>query len=418
MLNTLRNAWKIPDLRNKMVFTLLMLLVFRAGTFISVPGMDIEAIKNLVGTGGLLGFFDVISGGAFNNFSIFTMSISPYINASIIMQLLTIAIPSLEALSKEGEDGRRKIAQYVRYATVVLALIQAIAISFGLRYYLVERNLWTYAIVALSLTAGTAFLMWLGELINDKGIGNGISLLIFTGIISRIPGGINSLYTSYLSKSVNILTLTIFLIAALAIIMAIIYIQEGQRKIPVQYAKRVVGRKMYGGQSTHIPLKVNQAGVMPVIFAMSLISFPTQIASFFPNSGFYIFMTRYFDWGTIGHSLLYAILIIGFTFFYTAISFNPIEVSNNIKKYGGFIPGIRPGKPTADFIMKSLNKVTLVGAIFLAVIAIVPILLLKVINIPVYFGSTSLLIVVGVAMDTVKQIEAQMIMRNYQGFLK
>ncbi len=418
MLNTLRNAWKIPDLRNKMVFTLLMLLVFRAGTFISVPGMDIEAIKNLVGTGGLLGFFDVISGGAFNNFSIFTMSISPYINASIIMQLLTIAIPSLEALSKEGEDGRRKIAQYVRYATVVLALIQAIAISFGLRFYLVERNLWTYAIVALSLTAGTAFLMWLGELINDKGIGNGISLLIFTGIISRIPGGINSLYTSYLSRSVNILTLTIFLIAALAIIMAIIYIQEGQRKIPVQYAKRVVGRKMYGGQSTHIPLKVNQAGVMPVIFAMSLISFPTQIASFFPNSGFYIFMTRYFDWGTIGHSLLYAILIIGFTFFYTAISFNPIEVSNNIKKYGGFIPGIRPGKPTADFIMKSLNKVTLVGAIFLAVIAIVPILLLKVINIPVYFGSTSLLIVVGVAMDTVKQIEAQMIMRNYQGFLK
>lgn len=418
MLNTLRNAWKIPDLRHKMVFTILMLLVFRAGTFISVPGMNLDAIKGLVEQGGLLGFMDVLSGGAFNNFSIFTMSISPYINASIIMQLLTIAIPSLEALSKEGEEGRRKIAQYVRYATVILGLIQAIAISYGLRSYLVERNFWTYAIVALSLTAGTAFLMWLGELINEKGIGNGISLLIFTGIISRIPLGINKLYTAYLDKTVNVITLVLFLIVALLIIMAVIYVQEGQRRIPVQYAKRVVGRKMYGGQSTHIPLKVNQAGVIPVIFAMSILSFPTQIASFFPNSGFYGFMVKYLDWGTIGHGLLYAILIIGFTYFYTAVTFNPVEVSNNIKKYGGFIPGIRPGKPTADFIMKSLNRVTLVGAIFLAVIAIVPIFLLKIIEIPVYFGSTSLLIVVGVAMDFVKQVEAQMIMRNYQGFLK
>jgi preprotein translocase subunit SecY len=401
-----------------MVFTILMLLVFRAGTFISVPGMNLDAIKGLVEQGGLLGFMDVLSGGAFNNFSIFTMSISPYINASIIMQLLTIAIPSLEALSKEGEEGRRKIAQYVRYATVILGLIQAIAISYGLRSYLVERNFWTYAIVALSLTAGTAFLMWLGELINEKGIGNGISLLIFTGIISRIPLGINKLYTAYLDKTVNVITLALFLIVALLIIMAVIYVQEGQRRIPVQYAKRVVGRKMYGGQSTHIPLKVNQAGVIPVIFAMSILSFPTQIASFFPNSDFYGFMVKYLDWGTIGHGILYAILIIGFTYFYTAVTFNPVEVSNNIKKYGGFIPGIRPGKPTADFIMKSLNRVTLVGAIFLAIIAIVPIFFLNIINIPVYFGSTSLLIVVGVAMDFIKQVEAQMIMRNYQGFLK
>ncbi|MDF2520636.1 MAG: secY, partial [Clostridia bacterium] len=406
------------DLRHKMVFTILMLLVFRAGTFISVPGMNLDAIKGLVEQGGLLGFMDVLSGGAFNNFSIFTMSISPYINASIIMQLLTIAIPSLEALSKEGEEGRRKIAQYVRYATVILGLIQAIAISYGLRSYLVERNFWTYAIVALSLTAGTAFLMWLGELINEKGIGNGISLLIFTGIISRIPLGINKLYTAYLDKTVNVITLALFLIVALLIIMAVIYVQEGQRRIPVQYAKRVVGRKMYGGQSTHIPLKVNQAGVIPVIFAMSILSFPTQIASFFPNSDFYGFMVKYLDWGTIGHGILYAILIIGFTYFYTAVTFNPVEVSNNIKKYGGFIPGIRPGKPTADFIMKSLNRVTLVGAIFLAIIAIVPIFFLNIINIPVYFGSTSLLIVVGVAMDFIKQVEAQMIMRNYQGFLK
>jgi preprotein translocase subunit SecY len=418
VFTTLRNAWKIPDLRNKMMFTLLMLLVFRAGTFISVPGMNLEAIKQLVSGGGLLGFFDVISGGAFGNFSIFTMSITPYINASIIMQLLTIAIPSLEALSKEGEDGRRKIAQYVRYATVVLALIQGAAISYGLRGYLIETNFWTYTIVALSLTAGTAFLMWLGELINEKGIGNGISLLIFVGIISGIPGGISKLYLAYLDKTVNIFTLLIFLIVAIAIIMAVIYVQEGQRRIPVQYAKRVVGRKMYGGQSTHIPLKVNQAGVIPVIFAMSLLSFPTQIASFFPNSGFYRFMTRFFDWGTIGHGVLYALLIIGFTYFYTAVTFNPVEVSNNIKKYGGFIPGLRPGKPTTDFIVRSLNRITLVGAIFLAIIAIVPIFLLKFANIPVYFGSTSLLIVVGVAMDFVKQVEAQMVMRNYQGFLK
>lgn len=395
-----------------------MLLVFRVGTFISVPGMNMEAIKQLVSSGGLLGFFDVISGGAFKNFSIFTMSITPYINASIIMQLLTIAIPSLEALSKEGEDGRRKIAQYVRYATVVLALIQGIAISYGLRSYLLDRSFLTYSLVALSLTAGTAFLMWLGEMINDKGIGNGISLLIFAGIVSRIPVGINKLYLAYLDKTVNIITLAIFLIIAILIIMGVVYIQEGQRRIPVQYAKRVVGRKMYGGQSTHIPLKVNQAGVIPVIFAMSLLSFPTQIASFFPNSPFYGFMHRWFDWGTVGHGILYALLIIGFTYFYTAVTFNPVEVSNNIKKYGGFIPGYRPGKPTTDFIVKSLNRITLLGALFLAFIAIVPIFFLKVANIPVYFGSTSLLIVVGVALDFVKQVEAHMVMRNYQGFLK
>lgn len=418
MFNTLRNAWKIPDLRKKMLFTLGMLVIFRMGTFISVPGMNLEAIRQLISSGGLLGFLDTITGGAFNNFSIFTMSITPYINASIIMQLLTIAIPSLEALSKEGEEGRRNLAQYSRYLTVVLALIQGIAISWGLRTYLIERNFWTYATIALSLTAGTAFLMWLGEQINDKGIGNGISLLIFTGIISRLPGGINKLALAYQDQTLNILTLVLFLAGALALIMATIYIQEGQRRIPVQYAKRVVGRKMYGGQSTHIPLKVNSAGVMPVIFAMSLLSFPTQVASFFPNTGFYNFMIKYMDWGTPLHGVFYALLIIGFTYFYTAVSFNPIEVSNNIKKYGGFIPGIRPGKPTTDFIVKSLNRITMVGALFLALIAIVPIFLLKVINIPVYFGSTSLLIVVGVAMDFVKQVEAQMIMRNYQGFLK
>lgn len=418
MLNTLINAWKIPDLRKKMIFTLLMLFVFRLGSFIPVPNMNTEALKQLIQTGGFIGFFDVISGGAFENFAIFAMSISPYINAQIIMQLLTIAIPSLEALAKEGEEGRRKLAQYQRYFTVILALIQALALSWGLRHYLYSSDAISIILVALSLTAGTAFLMWLGELINEKGIGNGISLLIFAGIISRVPSGVQKLYGLYKAKTTNIVELILFVIFAVLIIMAVVLVQEGQRRIPVQYAKRVVGRKMYGGQSTHIPLRVNQAGVIPVIFAMSLLSFPTQIASFFPNSAAYRFLNNYFNWGTWGHGILYTLLIIGFTFFYTAVTFNPVEVSNNIKKYGGFIPGIRPGKPTADFIQKSLNRITFVGAVFLAAIAIVPIILMSFTGIKVYFGSTSLLIVVGVAMDFVKQLEAQMVMRNYQGFLK
>lgn len=418
MFNTIRNAWKIPDLRQKMLFTLGMLIIYRLGSFIPVPGMDTNALAKLIESGGLLGFFDIISGGAFKNFAVFAMNITPYINATIIMQLLTIAIPSLEALAKEGEDGRRKIAQYTRYGTVVLALIQAIALAYGLRGYLLNQDVASIALVALSLTAGTAFLMWLGEQINEKGIGNGISLIIFAGIVSRIPLGVQHLIELYKAKTTNLIEIALFLIFAVLIIMGVVLVQEGQRRIPVQYAKRVVGRKMYGGQSTHIPLKVNQAGVIPVIFAMSLIAFPGQIAQFFPNSGVYKFFNTYLNWGSPIHGILYALLIIGFTYFYTAVTFNPVEVSNNIKKYGGFIPGIRPGKPTSDFIAKSLNRITLVGALFLAIIAIVPIFLMNFTGIKVYFGSTSLLIVVGVAMDFIKQVEAQMVMRNYQGFLK
>lgn len=418
MFNTIRNAWKIPDLRNKMLFTLAMLIIYRLGSFIPVPGMNTVALSKLIEGGGLLGFFDVISGGAFKNFAVFAMNITPYINASIIMQLLTIAIPKLEALAKEGEEGRKKIAQYTRYFTVVLALIQAVALSFGLRGYLLRTDTASIVLVALSLTAGTAFLMWLGEQINEKGIGNGISLIIFAGIISRIPLGVQKIIQLYKAKTTNFVEIIFFLVFAILIIMGVVLIQEGQRRIPVQYAKRVVGRKMYGGQSTHIPLKVNQAGVIPVIFAMSLIAFPGQIAQFFPNSGAYRFFNTHLNWGSWLHSILYAFLIIGFTYFYTAVTFNPIEVANNIKKYGGFIPGIRPGKPTSDFITKSLNRITLVGAFFLAFIAIVPIFLMNFTGIKVYFGSTSLLIVVGVAMDFVKQVEAQMVMRNYQGFLK
>ncbi|MDD2480648.1 MAG: preprotein translocase subunit SecY [Lutispora sp.] len=418
MFNTIRNAWKIPDLRKKMVFTLLMLVIFRLGSFIPVPGMNREALASLIESGGLLGFFDVISGGAFKNFAIFAMNITPYINASIIMQLLTIAIPSLEALAKEGEEGRKKIAQYTRYGTVVLALIQATALSIGLKGYLLKTDFISVSLVALSLTAGTAFLMWLGELITEKGVGNGISLIIFAGIVSRIPVGANQIFQLYKAKTASIFELIGFLILAVIIIMGVVLIQEGQRRIPVQYAKRVVGRKMYGGQSSHIPLKVNQAGVIPVIFAMSIIEFPKQIVGFFPGSGAYNFFTKYFAWGTWIHGILYALLIIGFTYFYTAVTFNPVEVSNNIKKYGGFIPGIRPGRPTADFIQRSLSRITLVGASFLALIAILPIFIMAFTNIKIFFGSTSLLIVVSVAMETVKQIEAQMIMRNYQGFLK
>lgn len=418
MFNTLANAWKIPDLRRKLIFTLAMLAIFRIGSFIPVPGMNTAQISELVAKGGLIGFFDVISGGAFANFAVFAMNITPYINASIIMQLLTVAIPKLEALAKEGEDGRKKIAQYIRYGTVILGFIQAIALSIGLRSYLLDTGFWTIALVAVSLTAGTAFLMWLGEMINEKGIGNGISLIIFAGIVSRIPLGLNKIYQLFMNKSINIFQIAFFLICAIAIIMAVVMVQEGQRRIPVQYAKRVVGRKMYGGQSSHIPLKVNSAGVIPVIFAMSLISFPSQIAAFFPNSATYRIFNDWLGWGTLPHAILYALLIIGFTYFYTAIQFNPTEVAENIKKYGGFIPGIRPGKPTADFIMKSLNKITLVGALFLAAIACVPIFLVKLSGIDIAFGGTSLLIVVGVALDFIKQVESQMVMRNYQGFLK
>ena len=418
MFNILRNAWRIPDLRKRMIFTLLMLVVFRLGSFIPVPGMNTEALAAFIQSGGLLSFFDVISGGAFANFAIFAMGITPYINASIIMQLLTIAIPSLEALAKEGEEGRKKIAQYTRYGTVVLALIQAVALSIGLKAYLYKSDFLSIAVVAISLTAGTAFLMWLGELITDKGVGNGISLIIFAGIVSRIPVGAARLINLYKAKTASIFELIGFVIVAILIIAAVVLINEGERRIPVQYAKRIVGRKMYGGQSTHIPLKINQAGVIPVIFAMSIIEFPKQIAGFFPGSAAYNFFNKYFAWGTWFHGVLYAILIIGFTYFYTAVTFNPIEISNNIKKYGGFIPGIRPGKPTAEFIQRSLSRITLVGAIFLALIAIFPIFLTRFTNINVSFGSTSLLIVVSVALETVRQIEAQMIMRNYQGFLK
>lgn len=422
MLSTLRNAWKIPDLRKRILYTLMMLIIFRIGSSIPVPGVDINYIKKVVDQAGLLSFYDLVAGGAFRNFTIFALSITPYITASIIMQLLTIAIPSIEELSKSGEEGRKRMVQYTRYGTIILALIQSIGISVGLfRGALVSKDAFSISVIVLTLTAGTAFLMWLGEKITEKGIGNGISLIIFGGIISRVPGSLVQATQLFKEGQINLIQLIVFAVVGLLIIAGVIAIQQGSRKIPVQYAKRVVGRKMYGGQSTHIPMKVNQAGVIPVIFAASLLAFP-QTLSFFFKGEFQTFISKWLSpsgqpgvWIYIG---LEALLIIFFTYFYTAVTFNVTEVSNNMKNYGGFIPGIRPGKPTEEYLSKVLSRLTLVGAIFLAAIASLPTLIFQLGHVPFRFGGTSLLIVVGVALETMKQIEAQMLMRHYQGFLK
>lgn len=419
MLATLQSAWKVDELRRKLLFTLGMLFIFRLGAHIPVPGVNTQVFADLVASNTLFGFFDVISGGSFKNFSVFAMSITPYINASIIMQLLTVVLPSLERLAKEGEEGRKKITQYTRYLTVVLAFIQAIGTSVALRQALVKPTVWHYLLVALTLTAGTAFLMWLGEQITEKGIGNGISLLIFAGIVSRVPAALYQLVEYLRAGTVNILSVLLLVIIAAVVIAGIVAVQEGQRRIPVQYAKRVVGRRVYGGQSTHIPLKVNQAGVIPVIFASSILLFPEQIARFFPGSKVANWYLAAFGWGTFLHTLIYALLIIGFTYFYTAVIMNPVDIADNIKKYGGFIPGIRPGRPTAEYISRVMSRVTLAGALFLALIAILPNFVLLTTRIPnIYFGGTALLIVVGVALDTMKQIESHLLMRSYQGFIK
>ncbi|MFZ5597008.1 MAG: preprotein translocase subunit SecY [Bacillota bacterium] len=419
MIGTLQAAWKIEELRRKLLFTLGLLFVFRLGAHIPVPGVDSSVFAELVKSNTLFGFFDVISGGAFKNFSIFAMSITPYINASIIMQLLTAVIPHLERLSKEGEEGRKKITQYIRYLTVVLAFIQAIGTTAALRQAMGHPTVWTYLLVAVTLTAGTAFLMWLGEQITEKGLGNGISLLIFAGIVSRLPSALTNLVEYLRIGTINIFSVLLLVVIAALVIAAIVAVQEGQRRIPVQYAKRVVGRRVYGGQSTHLPLRVNQAGVIPVIFASSIMMFPEQIARYFPGNKVANWYLAYFGWGHLMHTLLYALLIIGFTYFYTAIIMNPVDMADNIKKYGGFIPGIRAGRPTAEYITRVMGRVTLAGAVFLALIAILPNFVLATTKIPnIYFGGTSLLIVVGVALDTMKQMESHMLMRSYQGFIK
>jgi preprotein translocase subunit SecY len=418
LFQTLVNAWKVDDIRKRILYTVVMLVIFRLGSHIPVPGIDSKVIANILGQGQLFGFFDIISGGAFSSFTIFAMSITPYINASIIMQLLTIAIPSLEQMAKEGEEGRKKIAQYTRYLTVVLALIQAIGMTIGLRKAVINPTFFNLTVIVITLTAGTAFLMWLGERITENGIGNGSSLIIFAGIISRIPNMIYLTSQYIQAGTANIFGAIAFVVAELIMIVLIILATEGQRRIPVQYAKRVVGRKVYGGQSTHIPIRINMAGVIPIIFALSLLQFPQQLATFFPRSSFYNFVQRWLSTSGLIYNILDILLIIGFTYFYTAVIFNPVEISDNLKKYGGFIPGIRPGRPTTEYLTKILNRVTFVGALFLAFIATMPVILMRITGLQLYFGGTALLIAVGVALDTMKQVEGHLIMRNYQGFLK
>lgn len=417
MLETLRDALKTQEMRKKILFTLMMFLIFRIGSHIPVPGIDKTQIAALIEQIKLLGFFDTISGSALKNVSIFAMSITPYINASIIIQLLTVIFPRLEAIAK---DDRKKIVEYTRYLTVGLGFIQALGMALYFRNSgaMADASVMSMIIVILSLTAGTACLMWIGELITEKGIGNGISLIIFAGIVSRIPGGIAYLIEYAQQGVMNIVFILIFLIVALAAIICVIIVNQGERRVPVQYAKRVVGRKMYGGQSTHIPIKVNSAGVIPVIFAMSLMFFPGTIASFFPDNAVASWISQNFSFDNVAYNLIYAVLIIFFTYFYSSITFNPIDVADNIRKNGGFIPGIRPGRPTSEYIMKVMSRITFFGGLFLACIAVLPAVLMGVANMDLYFGGTSLLIVVGVAIDTMKQIESNMMMRNYEGFMK
>lgn len=422
-LDSLQAALRVTELRNKLLFTLGMLMIFRIGAHIPTPGVNPDAIERLLttGAGAVLGFFDVISGGAFKKLSIFAMGIIPYINASIIMQLLTVVIPRLEQLAKEGEEGRKKIVQYTRYGTAVLAFLQAIGMAVALRHQgvLTHPSVFNYLYVAIVLTSGTVFLMWLGEQITEKGIGNGISLLIFAGIVSRLPAGMVRLFQYLEAGTISILNLVGLAVIGALVIAAVVMVNEGQRRIPVQYAKRVVGRRVYGGQTTYLPLRVNQAGVIPVIFASSLLMFPQQLASWFHGNAVADWYNRFFGWGTFLHTAVYALLIIGFTYFYTAVIMNPVDIADNIKKYGGFIPGIRPGRPTAEYISRVMARITLAGAVFLALIAILPNFVLLATKIPnIYFGGTALLIVVGVALETMKQVEAHLLMRSYQGFIK
>jgi preprotein translocase subunit SecY len=418
VLSSLVNILKITELRQKVLFTLAMFMVFRLGTHIPVPGVNAEVIEQLFNSGSLFGMLDLFAGGALSKFSIFAMSITPYINASIIMQLLTVVVPTFESWSKEGEEGRKKISKITRYGTVILGFVQATGMAYGLKDAIINPSIGSILLIALTLTAGTTFLMWLGEQITEKGIGNGISLIIFAGIVSSLPKGIGVIYKYLQAGTISYFNVALFLIIAIAMIVLVIAIQQGQRRIPVQYAKRVVGRKMYGGHSTHIPLKVNQAGVIPIIFASSVLMFPVTIAQFI-NIPWVKTLAGYFAWGTPLQTVLYALMIVFFTYFYTAVTLNISDMAENLKKYGGFIPGLRPGKPTADYLDRVMTRITLAGAVFLAFIAILPNFVAAITHIEgVYFGGTALLIIVGVALDTMKQIEAMVLMRHYQGFMK
>jgi len=426
LLEAIKTAFKLPDLRKKILWTLFLLGIFRLGTLIPVPGpWDPKALENIFGgNNNLFGLLDMLAGGALRRMSVFAMSVNPYITSSIILQLLTMVIPQLEQMAKEGGEGRKKIAQYTRYGTVILAIVQGSAMAVGLQSAMNAPTAWDFLLIVVTLTAGSVFLMWLGEVISERGIGNGISMLIFAGIVARIFPDTISTGQLLFSKGagISVFSALFFLVIAVFIVAGVVFVTQGERKIPVQYAKRVVGRRMYGGGSTYLPMRVNQAGVIPVIFASSILAFPPTIAQFITNHNHWFYkMLNLFSPGRTLYLVLYALFIFLFTYFYTAVTFNPAEVSNNMKKYGGFIPGIRPGKPTAEYLDRVLTRITLAGALFLTAVSLLP----YVINLlpgfqgmQVYLGGTSLLIAVGVAIDTMKQIEAQLLMRQYEGFLK
>ena len=426
MLQTMRNAWKIDDLRHKILFTLVIILLYRLGNAVPVPYVNIDALNGYFAQmqNTVLGLLNVMSGGAFSNATIFALSIQPYINASIIIQLLCIAIPALERMSKEeGEEGKKKIASITRYTTVAIGLIQGFAY-----YYMIMKSgfltadgqgVWAAIVIILTFTSGSALIMWLGEQITEYGIGNGISMILFASIISRLPTSVITSIRNISTGSLEWWVALLVFLGALAIIVLIVYVNDAERRIPVQYAKRVVGRKMYGGQSTHLPMKVNMSGVMPIIFAQSIASIPATIAAFTGKTDGWV--NTWFGTNSIPYAIIYFLLIIFFAYFYSTIQFNPIEVANNLKKNGGYIPGFRPGKPTSEFIQKVLNKITLFGALYLGIIAVVPILVAHFSQSAsltgVSLGGTSIIIVVGVALETVRALEAQMLMRNYKGFL-
>ena len=431
MIQTIRKAWGIPELRKKIIFTLLILLIFRIGNAITVPYVNTAALKAQLDVMGatILGLYNVMSGGAFANATVFALSIQPYINSSIIIQLLTVAIPALERLARDGgEEGRKKIQAITRYTTVGIAVLQSIG------YYMMMKNynllqpgadgIWPALVIIVTFIAGSSFVMWMGEQVTEFGVGNGISIILFAGILSRVPVMVSQGIAFGMQKSVNWLWVILLVVAMLALVVFIVFISNAERRIPVQYAKRQVGRKMYGGQSTNLPMKVNMSGVLPVIFAQSIASLPITIWTFIgiptqEESPIAYSIYQAIDTKSIIYMVVYFIMIIGFSYFYSSIQFNPVEIANNLKKQGGFIPGFRPGKPTVDFIKKVLNKITLFGAIYLGIVAICPLILGKIVgNSSLAIGGTSVIIVVGVALETVKALESQMLMRQYKGFLE
>ena len=424
LLASIQNIFKIVELKNRVLFTLGMLAVYRVGAHIPTPGINSEALsKFLTEKGGaMMGFFDMFSGGALSRVTIFALGIMPYISASIIFQLLTVVIPSLGKLAKEGESGRKRIVKYTRYATVVIGAIQSFGIAVGLEGMgggqFIQNPGWSFRILTMiTLTSGTAFLMWLGEQITERGIGNGISLIIFAGIVARFPNAAFSTFSLVRAGELSIFFVILLILIMVAVISGIIFIERGQRKIPVQYAKRVIGRKVFGGQSTHLPLKVNTAGVIPPIFASSIIMFPATVAGFIAVPWVQA-IVKQLSPGTIFYTILYVSMIFFFSYFYTAVIFNPVDIAENLQKHGGFIPGMRPGQKTTEYIYRVLTRLTFVGAFYLAVVCVMPELLIKRFNVPFYFGGTSLLIAVGVALDTVSQIESHLVTRSYEGFLK